>query len=127
MEFFIFVFFVVERRTKFYFSRYVVPTVFTRAYTFSFSETILVADLQAETGRYYNTRSRVRHHTANVITILVPSHNWDIESEYDMHMVNEITHAETGEKLNLRKLLLNPETLPDWQKGNYNEYGRLFH
>jgi hypothetical protein len=41
MEFFIFVFFVVERRTKFYFSRYVVPTMFSRAYTFSFSETIV--------------------------------------------------------------------------------------
>jgi hypothetical protein len=38
MVFFIFVFFVVERRAKFSFSRYVVPTVFTRAYTFSFSE-----------------------------------------------------------------------------------------
>jgi hypothetical protein len=40
MVFFIFVFLVVERRVKFSCSRYVVPTVFTRAYTFSFSETI---------------------------------------------------------------------------------------
>jgi hypothetical protein len=39
MELFIFVFFVVERRTKFSFSRYVVPTVFTKAYTLSFSKT----------------------------------------------------------------------------------------
>jgi hypothetical protein len=38
MVFFIFVLFVVERRAKFSFSRYVVPTVFTRAYTFSFSK-----------------------------------------------------------------------------------------
>jgi hypothetical protein len=41
-------------------------------------------------------------------------------------MANEITHAVTGETLNLRKLILDPETRPDWQKGNYNEYGRLF-
>jgi hypothetical protein len=40
MVFFIFVYFIVERRTKFSFSRYVVPTVFTRAYTFSFSKNI---------------------------------------------------------------------------------------
>jgi hypothetical protein len=86
----------------------------------------LLADLQAETGRYYNTRSRARNHTANAITRLVPSHNRDIESEYNMHMANEITHDVTGETLNLRKLLLNPETRPDWQKGNYNEYVRLF-
>jgi hypothetical protein len=43
-----------------------------------------------------------------------------------MHMANEITHAVTGETLNLQKLLLNPETRPEWQKGNCNEYGRLF-
>jgi hypothetical protein len=42
MVFFIFVFFVVERRANFSFSRYVVPTVFTRAYTFSFSENYLM-------------------------------------------------------------------------------------
>jgi hypothetical protein len=86
----------------------------------------LLADLQAETGQYYNTRSSARNQTANAITRFVPSHNWAIESEYDMHMANEITHAVTGETLNLRKLLLNPETRPEWQKGNYNEYGRLF-
>jgi hypothetical protein len=61
-----------------------------------------------------------------VITKVVPPHNRDIEAEYDMHMANEITHSDTGETLNLRKLLLNPETQPDWRKGNYNEYGRLF-
>jgi hypothetical protein len=43
-----------------------------------------------------------------------------------MHMANEITHAVTGETLNLQKLILNPETRLDWQKGNYNEYVRLF-
>jgi hypothetical protein len=41
-------------------------------------------------------------------------------------MANKVTHAVTGETLNLRKLLLNPETRPAWKKGNYNEYGRLF-
>jgi hypothetical protein len=43
-----------------------------------------------------------------------------------MYMANEMMHAVTGGTLNLRKLLLNPETRTDWQKGNYNEYGRLF-
>jgi hypothetical protein len=86
----------------------------------------LLADLQAETGRYYNTRSRARNQTANVITRFIPSHNRSIESEYDMHMANEVTNDVTGETLNLRKLLLNPETRPEWQKGNYNEYDRLF-
>jgi hypothetical protein len=70
----------------------------------------LLADLQEETGRYYDTRCRAHHHTANVITKVVPPSNWDIEAEYDMHMANEITHAVTGETHNLRKLLLNPET-----------------
>jgi hypothetical protein len=65
-------------------------------------------------------------HGTTQITRLVPSHNPDIGSEYDMHMANEITHAVTGETINMRKLLLNPETQPDWQKGNSNEYGRLF-
>jgi hypothetical protein len=41
-------------------------------------------------------------------------------------MANEITHSVTGETLNLQKLLQNPDTQPDWKKGNYNEYGRLF-
>jgi hypothetical protein len=68
----------------------------------------VLANLQAETGRYYNTRSSARNQTANAITRIVPSHNRDIESEYDMHMMNKITHAVTGETLNLRKLLLNP-------------------
>jgi hypothetical protein len=86
----------------------------------------LLADLQDQTGRYYNTRSRARNQTANAITRFVPSHNRDIESEYDMHMANEMTHDVTGETLNLQKMLLNPETRPEWQKGNYNEYGRLF-
>jgi hypothetical protein len=57
---------------------------------------------------------------------VVPPCNRYIEAEYDMHMANEITHAVTGETLNLRKLLLNPGTRPVWKKGNYNEYGRLF-
>jgi hypothetical protein len=61
----------------------------------------LLADLQAEMGRYYNTWSRARHHTANVITTVVPPRNRDIKAEYYMHMVNEIAHAVTGETLNL--------------------------
>jgi hypothetical protein len=86
----------------------------------------LLADLQAETGRYYNTRIRSRNRTAHVITKVVPPHNQDIKAKYDMHMANETTHAVTGETLNMRKLLLNLETRPHWRKGNYNEYGRLF-
>jgi hypothetical protein len=86
----------------------------------------LLADLQAETGRYYNTHSKARNQTANAITRFIPSHNRKTESEYDRHVVSEVTHAVTGETLNLQKLLLNPETRPEWQKGNYNEYGRLF-
>jgi hypothetical protein len=86
----------------------------------------LLAELQDETGRYYNTRTRARHHTANVITKAVPPRNRNIEAEYVMHMANGITHSVTGETLNLRKLLQNPETRPNWKKGNYNEYGRLF-
>jgi hypothetical protein len=57
---------------------------------------------------------------------LIPARNRRIESEYDRHMAHEVTHAVTGETLNLRKLLLNPETRPACQKGNYNEYSRLF-
>jgi hypothetical protein len=86
----------------------------------------LLADLQAETGRYYNTHRRARQYTANVITRVVPQRDPAIKVEYDMHMANEITHSVTGETLNLRKLLQNPETQPDWKKGSYNEYGRLF-
>jgi hypothetical protein len=41
-------------------------------------------------------------------------------------MANEITHSVTGETLNLRKLLQNPDTQLDWKKGSYNEYVRLF-
>jgi hypothetical protein len=41
-------------------------------------------------------------------------------------MANEITHAVTGETLNLRKLLQNPDTQPAWKIGSYNKYGRLF-
>jgi hypothetical protein len=81
----------------------------------------LLEDLQAETGRYYNTRIRTRNQTANAITRSTPSHNRRLESEYDRHMANEVTHAVTGKTLNLRKLLLNPETRPAWQTGNYNE------
>jgi hypothetical protein len=39
----------------------------------------LLADLQAEPGRYYKTRSRARNQIDNTITRLVPSHNRDIE------------------------------------------------
>jgi hypothetical protein len=48
----------------------------------------LLQDLQAETGRYYNTRSRTRNQTANAITRFIPAHNRRIESEYDRHMAN---------------------------------------
>jgi hypothetical protein len=41
-------------------------------------------------------------------------------------MANEVTHAVTGEELNLRKLLQNMDTQPAWKIGNYNEYGRFF-
>jgi hypothetical protein len=61
-----------------------------------------------------------------VVTRVAPPHDSAIEAEYDMHMANEITHSVTGETLNLRKLLQNPDTQPDWKKGSYNEYGRLF-
>jgi hypothetical protein len=86
----------------------------------------LLGDLRAEIGRYYNTRSTTRNQTANAVMRFIPAHNWRIESEYDRHMAHEVTYTVTGETLNLRKLLLNPETQPAWQKGNYNEYGRLF-
>jgi hypothetical protein len=61
----------------------------------------LLADLQAETGRYYNTTSRTRNQTANAITRFIPSHNGNIESEYDRHMSNKVTHAVTGKTLNM--------------------------
>jgi hypothetical protein len=86
----------------------------------------LLADLQAETGRYYNTRSRAQQYTAKVVTRVAPPCDAAIEAEYDMHMANEIKHSVTGETLNLRKLLQNPDTQTDWKKGSYNEYSRLF-
>jgi hypothetical protein len=70
----------------------------------------LLEDLRAEIGRYYNTRSTTRNQTANAIARCIPAHNRSIESAYDRHMANEVSHAVTGETLNLRKLLLNPET-----------------
>jgi hypothetical protein len=85
----------------------------------------LIEDLRAETGQYYNTRSTTRNQTATAITRFIPAHNRRIESEYDMHVANEVTHAVTSETLNLRNLLLNPEIRPAWKKGNYNEHGRL--
>jgi hypothetical protein len=78
----------------------------------------LLKDLRAETGRYYNTRSTTRNQTANAIMRFIPAHNRSIESGYDRHMANEVTHTVMGKTLNLRKLLLNPETRPAWQKGN---------
>jgi hypothetical protein len=63
----------------------------------------LLADLQAETGIYYKTRSSAQQHTANVVTKSIPPSDSAIEAEYDTHMANEITHSVTGETLNLQK------------------------
>jgi hypothetical protein len=61
----------------------------------------LLEDLQAEKGLYYNTRSTTCNQTSNAITRFVPAHNRRIGAEYDRHIANEVTHAVTGETLNL--------------------------
>jgi hypothetical protein len=86
----------------------------------------LLDDLQAETGRYYRMRSAARQANANVVTRFVPDSNTKVDTAYEAHMANEVTHAITGEALNIRKLLQDPETRPAWKVGNYNEYGILF-
>jgi hypothetical protein len=86
----------------------------------------LLADLQAETGRNYKTRSSAQQNKANVVTIFIPPNDSAIEAEYDTNMANEKIHSATGETLNLRKLLQNPDTQPAWENGSKNEYGRLF-
>jgi hypothetical protein len=52
----------------------------------------IIADLQAETGIYYKTRSSARQSIVNVVTIFIPPTKSAIEAEYATHMANEIIH-----------------------------------
>jgi hypothetical protein len=82
--------------------------------------------IQAETGRYYRTRSASRLEGANLVTKFDPDIYTRVGTAFDTHVANEVAYAVIGEALNPRKLLKDPETRPAWKVGNYNEYGRLF-
>jgi hypothetical protein len=86
----------------------------------------LMDDIQAETHSYCRIRSESRLDEANHVATSVPDTTTSIGTDSCKRMANEVTHAVTGESLNIRKLLQNPETRPFWKVGNYNEYGRLF-
>jgi hypothetical protein len=86
----------------------------------------LLDDIQAETGRYYRTRSAAPLDGANLVTRFFPDINPRVGTAYETHMANEVTHAVTGEALHLRKLLQDSEMRLTWKVRNYNEYGRLF-
>jgi hypothetical protein len=86
----------------------------------------LLDNIQADTGIYYRMRSAARLAGSNLVTRFGPDINTRVGTAYDTHIANEVTHAVTGETLNIRKILQDAETRPAWKVGNYNEYGRLF-
>jgi hypothetical protein len=86
----------------------------------------------------YNTRARVRPHSANQAHTLTSrifrpiafTNNQTInlpfkQATQNMPMANSVINKDTGASLEYRHLIQNDSTFPVWNKAAANEFGRL--